>query len=127
MVLQILLRQIYLGFFLLVAARRFVLAIFVPCYVLDNGDSYSRFAKDIDQAVRLLLTGILVLVLLPMLIDTGCDLVFVSFRPPLENYKMVSWRKKEFEDLEDLLVSFKLYFVIAEDSLCIFTMYYLLL
>ena len=61
------------------------------------------------------------------LVFTGCDLVSVSFRPFLENYKMVSWKKKKFEDLADLLVSFKLYFVIAEDSLCIFTMYYLLL
>ena len=63
----------------------------------------------------------------PSLAFTDCDLVSVSFRRPLENYKMVSWKKKEFEDLEDLLVSFKIYFVIAEDSLCIFTIYYLLL
>jgi hypothetical protein len=39
----------------------------------------------------------------------------------------MSWKKKEFEDLEDLVVSFRLYFVIAEESLCISTMYYLLL
>ena len=91
--------------------------IYPGCYVLDNGDSYSRFASDVDQAVRLLLTGILVLVLLPMLIDysngcvcqrslctaakikimgepslvfTGCDLVSISFRSTLENYKMTS-------------------------------------
>jgi hypothetical protein len=31
----------------------------------------------------------------------------------------MSWKKKEFEDLEDLLISFRLYFVIAKDSLCI--------
>jgi hypothetical protein len=36
-------------------------------------------------------------------------------------YKIMSWKKKEFEDLEDLLVSFRLYFIIAEDSLCIST------
>jgi hypothetical protein len=44
-----------------------------------------------------------------------------------EKYKIVSWRKKEFEDLEDLLVSFRLYFVIVKDSSCISTIYYLLL
>ena len=44
------------------------------CYVLDNGDPYSWFSSDVNRAVRLLLTGILVLVLLPMLIDysNGC-------------------------------------------------------
>jgi hypothetical protein len=44
-----------------------------------------------------------------------------------EKYKIMSSKKKEFEDLEDLLVSFRLYFVIAGDSLCISTMYYLFL
>jgi hypothetical protein len=46
---------------------------------------------------------------------------------PSEKYKIVSWKKKEFEDLEDLLVSFRLYFVIIKDSLCNSIMYYLLL
>jgi hypothetical protein len=46
---------------------------------------------------------------------------------PCEKYKIISWKKKEFEDLEDLLISFRLYFVIARDILCISTMYYLLL
>jgi hypothetical protein len=46
---------------------------------------------------------------------------------PSEKYKIVSWKKKEFEDVEDLLVSFRLYFVIGKDSSCISTMYYLLL
>jgi hypothetical protein len=46
---------------------------------------------------------------------------------PSEKYKIVSWKKREFEDLEDLLVSFRLYFVIVKDSLCNSTMYYLLL
>jgi hypothetical protein len=39
----------------------------------------------------------------------------------------VSWKKKEFEDLEDLLVSFRLYFVIVKNSSCNSIMYYLLL
>ena len=43
--------------------------IFPDCYVLDNGDSYLRLPSDVDQAVRLLFPGLLVLVLLPILID----------------------------------------------------------
>ena len=123
------------------------------CYVLDNGDSYSRLSIDDDKASRLLFPDILVLVLLPMLIDyfNGCararslgiaaqikimgepSLVFtglwfvIYLWLPSEKYKIVSWKKKEFEDLEDLLVSFRLYFVIVGDSSCISTMYYLLL
>jgi hypothetical protein len=44
------------------------------CYVLDNGDSYSRLSNDVDQAARFLFPGILVLVLLPMMVDyfNGC-------------------------------------------------------
>jgi hypothetical protein len=45
----------------------------------------------------------------------------------LEMYKIVLWKKKEFKDLEDLLVYFRLYFVIAKICSCICTMYYLLL
>jgi hypothetical protein len=43
-------------------------------YVLDNGDSYTRFSSDVDQAVRSLFSRILVLVLSPMLVDyfNGC-------------------------------------------------------
>jgi hypothetical protein len=45
-----------------------------------------------------------------------------------EEYKIVFWKKKEIEDLGDLLLSFRLYFVIiVEVSSCISTMYYLLL
>jgi hypothetical protein len=44
------------------------------CYVVNNGDSYFQLPSDVDQAVRLLFPGILVLVLLPMVIDyfNGC-------------------------------------------------------
>jgi hypothetical protein len=52
---------------------------------------------------------------------------FNFIRLPSEKYKIMSWKRKEFEYLRDLLVSFKLYVVIAGDSLCISTMYYLLL
>jgi hypothetical protein len=46
---------------------------------------------------------------------------------PSGTYKIVSWKKKEFEDFEDLPVFLRLYFVIIGVSLCIFTMYYLFL
>jgi hypothetical protein len=94
----------------------------------------------------------LVLVLLPMLIDyfNGCArarrldiaaqikimgeplLVFTGLwfgfiRLPSEKYKIISWKKKEFEDLENFLFFFRFYFVIAGESLCISTMYYLVL
>jgi hypothetical protein len=123
---------------------------FPGCYVLDNGDSYSRVPSDVDQVVRLFCPDMLVLVLLPMLIDyfNGCIrarnlsiavqikimgeslLVFIGLwfdfiRLPSETYKIR--KKKEFEDLEDLLVSFRLYFIIDKDSLCISTIYYLFL
>jgi hypothetical protein len=129
--------------------------IYPGCYVLDNGDPYSRPASDVDQAVRFIFPGILVVVLLPMLDDysNSCararslgtaakikimgepSLVFTGLwfgthvlfmRLPSEKYKIASWKKNDYEDLDDLLVSFRLCFVIAEDSLCIFTMYYLL-
>jgi hypothetical protein len=63
--------------------------------------------------------------LVPLSVFTG--LWFGFIRLPSGKYKIMSWEKKEFEDLKDLLVSFRLYFVIARDSLCISTMYYLLL
>jgi hypothetical protein len=91
-------------------------------------------------------------VLLPMVIDyfNGCTracslgiaaLIKIMGEPSLvfsghwfgfirlssEKYKIMSWNKKKFEDLEDLLVSFRLYFVIAGDSFCISIIYYLLL
>jgi hypothetical protein len=125
---------------------------FSGCYVLDNGDSYSRLPSDVDQVVWLFCPNVLVLVLLSMLIDcfNGCvharslgivaqikiigepSLVFTGLwfgfiRLPSKKYKIILWKKKEFEDLEDLLVSFRLYFIIAGDSLCISTMYYFLL
>jgi hypothetical protein len=36
---------------------------------------------------------------------------FSFIRLPSEKYKIMSWKKKEFEDLGELLVSFRLYFV----------------
>ena len=39
------------------------------CKVFDNGGSYNRLPSDVVDAVRLLFSGILGLVLLPMLVD----------------------------------------------------------
>jgi hypothetical protein len=128
-------------------------SIYPGGYILDNGDSYPRLPSDDDQVVRLFCPDILVLVLLPMWIDYFNDCararslgiaaqIKIMGKPPLvftglwfgiylglpsEKYKIVSWKKKEFEDLEDLLVSFRLYFVIVKDSSCNSTVYYLLL
>jgi hypothetical protein len=45
----------------------------------------------------------------PLLVFTGLWFgIYLGL--PSEKYKIVSWKKKEFEDLEDLLVSFRLYF-----------------
>jgi hypothetical protein len=41
-------------------------------------------------------------------------------RLPPGKYKIVSWKKKKFKDLKDLLVSFRLYFIIVEISSCIY-------
>jgi hypothetical protein len=112
---------------------------FPDYYVLDNGDSYSRLPSDVDQVVRLFRSDILVIVLLPMLIDYFNDSVrarslgiaaqikimgepslvytglwFGSIRLPSEKYKIMSWKKKEFKDLEDLVVYFRFYFVIGK-------------
>jgi hypothetical protein len=52
---------------------------------------------------------------------------FYNLWLPSEKYKIVAWKKKEFEDIEDLLIFFRLYFVIVGVSSCISTMYYLIL
>jgi hypothetical protein len=58
----------------MVAAEDYPRNIYPGCYVLDNGDSYTRLSSGVDQAVRFLFPEILVLVLLPMLVDcfNGC-------------------------------------------------------
>jgi hypothetical protein len=54
----------------------------------------------------------------------GTHILFM--RLPSEKYKIALWKKNDFEDLDDLLVYFRLCFVITEDNSCIFTIYYLL-
>jgi hypothetical protein len=64
----------------------------------------------------------------PSLIFT--DLWFGTYvlfmRLPSEKCKIMTWKKEGFEDHDDLLVSFRLHFVIAEDSSSMFIIYYLL-
>jgi hypothetical protein len=70
MCIQVFIRHI--GFVSFLTVVRSLLTIFCPiCYIIDNGDSYSRLPSDV---VRLFFSSILVLVLLPMLIDhfNGC-------------------------------------------------------
>jgi hypothetical protein len=122
--------------------------ICLGCYILGKGDSCSRLSNNIDQAVRLFFPGILVLVLLPIVIDyfngyararslgiavqiklwDNLRWYFQVYGSVLSSatsrkYKIVSWKNKEFEDLEDLLVSFRLYFIIVKISSCISTIY----
>jgi hypothetical protein len=125
-------------------------SIYPDGYIINNGDSYPQLLSNVDQIVRLFCPDILVLVLLSIWIDyfygytrlgimvqikimEEPSLVFIGLwfdiylGIPSEKYKIVSWKKKFFEDLEDLLVYFRLYFVIVKDNSCISTMYYLLL
>jgi hypothetical protein len=48
--------------------------IYPGCYILGNGDLYTRLSSGVGQTVRSLFPGILVLVLLPTLVDcfNGC-------------------------------------------------------
>ena len=63
----------------------------------------------------------------PSLVFTDiCVGIYVNFRLPSEKYKIVSWKKKEFEDIEDLLLSFRLYVIVGVRSRTS-TLYYLLL
>jgi hypothetical protein len=86
--------------------------------LIDYFNGYAR-AHSLGIAAQIKIMGE------PSLVFTG--LWFGFIRLPSEKYKIMSWKKKEFKDLEDLVISFRLYFVIAKDNLCISTMYYLLL
>jgi hypothetical protein len=111
--------------------------IYPGYYVLDNSDLYSQLASDVDQTIRFVSPGILVVVLLSMLDDysNGCprarnlgtttkikimkepSLVFTGLwfdthvlfmRLPSKKYMIMSWKKNNFEDLDDLLVYFRI-------------------
>jgi hypothetical protein len=86
---------------------------------IDYFNRYAR-ARSLGIAARIKIMGE------PPLVFTGLWFgIYLGL--PSEKYKIVPWKKKEFEDLEDLLVFFRLYFVIVKDSSCNSTIYYLLL
>jgi hypothetical protein len=106
--------------------------IYSGCYVFDNGDSYSWLVSNKDKDVRLLFSSILVLILLPMVIDYFNDcthvyslgiaaqinimgelsLVFIGLWFSCNRMSSVCHeRRKSLKKLQDLLVSFRLYFL----------------
>jgi hypothetical protein len=90
--------------------------------MLDDYSNGCARALSLGTAAKIKIMGEPSLVLTGLWFDTHA----LFMRLPSEKYKIESWKKNDYEDLDDLLVSFRLRFVIAEDSLCIFTMYYLL-
>jgi hypothetical protein len=90
--------------------------------MLDDYSNGCARARNLCTAAKIKIMGE------PSLVFTGLWFgTYVLFmRLPSEKYKIASWKKNDYEDLDDLLVSFRLRFVIAEDSSCIFIMYYLL-
>jgi hypothetical protein len=86
--------------------------------VIDYFNSHVR-AYSLDIATQIKIMGEPSLLFLGLLFDIYLWL-------PSEKYKIMSWKKKEFEDLKDLLVSFRLYFIIVEVRSCISAIYYLL-
>jgi hypothetical protein len=90
--------------------------------MLDDYSNGCARARSLGTAVKIKIMGE------PSLVFTGLWFgTYVLFmRLPSEKYKIASWKKNDYEDLDDLLASFRLCFVIAGDRLYIFTMYYLL-
>jgi hypothetical protein len=43
--------------------------------------------------------------------------IYVIFSTAIKKYKIAAWKKKEFENLKDLFVSYRLYLLIAEKQL----------
>jgi hypothetical protein len=84
-------------------------------------NGYAR-ARNLGTAAKIKIMGEPSLVFIGLWFGTHA--LFMQL--PSEKYKIASWKKNDFKDLDDLLVSFRLCFVIAEDSSYIFTTYYLL-
>jgi hypothetical protein len=63
-------------------------------------------ARSFDIAAQIKIMGE------PSLVFTG-----LCFDLSSRKYKIKLWKKIEFEDLNDLMISFRIYFVIARDSL----------
>jgi hypothetical protein len=79
-------------------------------------------ARSLGTAVKIKIMGESSLVFICLWFGTHVLFMWL----PLKKYKIAPWKKNDYEDLDDLLVSFRLSFVIIEDISCIFTMYYLL-
>jgi hypothetical protein len=90
--------------------------------MLDDYTNGCAHAYSLDTAAKIKIMGE------PSLIFTGLwfGTHILFMRVPSEKYKIASWEKNDYKDLNYLLVSFRLHFIIAEDRLCIFTIYYLL-
>jgi hypothetical protein len=142
-----------LGSFLMISVRSIFLAIFVLAVTSSTMVICALGSPAISTRLFGYFSLALVLVLLPMVTHyfNGCtlacsldiavqikimkepSLVFLGLwfviylRLPPEKYMIVSWKKKEFEDLKSFLVSFRLYFIIVKVNSCMSTMYYLLL
>jgi hypothetical protein len=89
--------------------------------MLDDYYNGCACARSLDTAAKIKIMGELSLVFTGLWFDTHILFMWLS----LKKYKIVLWKKNDYEDLDDLLVFFRLCFVIAEDSSCIFTVYYL--
>jgi hypothetical protein len=90
--------------------------------MLDDYSNGCARARSLGTRAKIKIMGEPSLVFIGLWFDTHV----LFMRLPSEKYKIVSWKKNDYKDLDDLLVSFGLCFVIAEESSCIFTMYYLL-
>jgi hypothetical protein len=87
----------------------------------DYYNGYAR-AHSLGTAAKIKITGE------PLLIFRGLwfGTHVLFMRLASKKYKIASWKKNSYKDLDDLLVSFRLCFIIAEDISCNFTICYLL-
>jgi hypothetical protein len=83
--------------------------------MLDDYSNGCARARSLGTAAKIKITGE------PSLVFTGLWFVthVLFMRLPSEKYKIKSRKKNDYEDLDDLLVSFRVRFVIVEDSSCI--------
>jgi hypothetical protein len=96
--------------------------VLILLLMLDDYSNSCACARSLGTAAKIKITGE------PSLVFTGLWFgTYVLFiRLPSEKYNIAPWKKNDFDELDDSLVSFRLCFVIAEDSSCVFRMYNLL-
>jgi hypothetical protein len=90
-----------------------ILVLLLLAMLIDYFNGYGH-AHSLDTAAQIKIMGE------PSLLVTGLWFSIYLFLPS-RNYKILSRKKKGFEDLKNLLVSFKVYFVIVRNSSCIST------